>query len=132
MQTVDCQLPVRQCGLDGDRTHCGYESSAVHDQFRHKAMRIARHEIKPSPKDQVTHNIVVQIRGPLRHIKRLRPVFAVLATLENDILESLHILDQIHLRRSQGFLRECVLHHAPMSCVDASIRLGMDAVCTSC
>ena len=95
-------------------------------------MRIARHKVKPSPKDQVAHNVVIEIRGPLRHIERLRPIFAVLAALENDILEGLHILDQIHLRRSKGFLRESMLHHAPMSCVDASISFGMDAVCTSC
>ena len=61
-------------------------------------MGIARHEVKSSPKDQVAHDIVVQIRGPLRHIERLRPVFVILATLANDILESLHVLDQIHLR----------------------------------
>lgn len=61
-------------------------------------MRTARHEIKPSPENQVAHDIVVQVRGPLRHVERLRPVFAVFATLEDDILESLHILDQIHLR----------------------------------
>jgi hypothetical protein len=28
----------------------------------------------------------------------LRPVFVVLATLENNVMESLHVLDQIHLR----------------------------------
>ena len=63
-------------------------------------MRIARHEVKSSPENQVAHDIVVQIRGPLRHVERLRPIFAGLATLENDTLESLHVLDQIHLRRS--------------------------------
>jgi hypothetical protein len=95
-------------------------------------MRIARHEVKSSPEDQVTHDIVVQIRGPLRHVERLRPVFAVIVTLKNDVLESLHILDQIHLRRSQGFLRECMLHHTSMSCVDVAIGLGMNAICASC
>lgn len=95
-------------------------------------MRIARHEVKPSPKDQVTHDVVIQIRGPLRHVERLRPVFAVLATLKNDILESLHILNQIHLRRSQGFLCERMFHHPSMSCVNVTIGLGMNAVCASC
>jgi len=132
MRTADCQLSVGLCGLDDERTHCRYESSAVHDQLRHKAMRIAGHEIKPSSKDQVTHDVVIQIRGPLRHVEWLRPVFAVFAALEDHILEGLHVLDQVHLRRSQGFFCERMLHHAPMSCVDASISFGMDAVCTSC
>ena len=86
------------CDIDIDQSYCVYECSAIHDQLRHEAMRIARHEVESSPENQVAHDVVVQIRGPLRHVERLRPIFAVLATLEYDILESLHVLDQIHLR----------------------------------
>lgn len=63
-------------------------------------MGIAGHEVESSPENQVAHDIVVQIRGPLRHVEWFRPIFADLATLEDDILESLYVLDQIHLRRS--------------------------------
>ena len=86
------------CGISGGWNYRVYERSAIHDQLRHEAMRIARHEVESSPENQVAHDVVVQIRGPLRHVERLRPIFAVLATLEYDILESLHVLDQIHLR----------------------------------
>ena len=95
-------------------------------------MSSIRHEVEPSAKDQVTHDVVVQIRRPLRHVERLRPVFPVLPTLEYNILKSPHVLHQVFLRCSQGFVGERMLHHPSVSCVNVSISLGMDAGRTSC
>lgn len=55
-------------------------------------MRVARHDIKPSPKDEVAHDVVVEVGRPLRHVERLRPVFLTVGGAQNDIPEGLHIL----------------------------------------
>lgn len=55
-------------------------------------MGITGHDVESPPKYEIAHDVVVQIRRPLRHIERLRPVLLDLAAGENHVSEGMHIL----------------------------------------
>lgn len=57
-------------------------------------MSILCHDIEATSKNQVAHDVVVQIRRPLRHVERLRPFLVTFIGLEYNVSESLHILHQ--------------------------------------
>ena len=98
-------------------------------------MFITRHAVETFAKNQVSHDVVVQPRRPLRHVQWLGPILVLLIAtvcltrgLRDDITEGLDIPDQERLGRPQGLVCECVLNHPPMGSVDSSVDLGMNAV----
>lgn len=94
-------------------------------------MSIACHDIESSTEDKVAHDVVVEIRGPLRHVERLRPSFVASAALKDNIAESLYVLHKERLRSSQGFVRECMFHHSSVRCVYIAVGLSMYTICAS-
>lgn len=47
------------------------ERGTVHDQPWHESIRLTSHSVELFSKDKIAHDVVVEIRGPLRHIERL-------------------------------------------------------------
>jgi hypothetical protein len=115
---------------DDSWTYSIDESGAVHDQFRDKPMSIACHKTEASAEHQVAHDIVGQIRGPLRHVERFGPSLVMIVA--HDIAERLSILQEERLRGSQRLVGECMFHHSPIRSVDFAVNLGVNTVCASC
>jgi len=58
-------------------TNCIDERGTVNDQFRHKPVRLAGHCFELPSKDKIAHDVVIQVRGPLRQVECLRPAAVV-------------------------------------------------------
>lgn len=55
-------------------TYRVYECRGTQHELRHKAVVCTFHAIKPLPKDQVAHYIVIQVGRPIAHALHLAPV----------------------------------------------------------
>jgi hypothetical protein len=87
------------------------ERHSVHHEFRHKAVVLALNAVKPLAKDQITHDIVIQVRRPIAHVLRLAPV-ALLATrlqLSQRLAPRADVLDDKRLRGTERVVGEGVV-----------------------
>ena len=145
LQRDGCKLEIwvvrcTQClGSKGLQTYSINEGRRIHQQPWHETMFVTCHAVESSSKNQVTHNVVVQISRPLGEIERLRPLVMpvflpsgrCLWPFLDDVAESVDIGDNEILCWPQSLLSESMLHDTPMRGMHASVNLRVDAICSS-